>query len=115
LLAGSAAAWAGYVGRGRRGGVRATLRASAAVELLALFAALPAALYAYQYGAPWQLRFEETVPLFRWRAALLAPALCLLAGYAWLALSALVQHARHKPSLPLPAAESTDTVPGGSP
>ncbi|MGN6698423.1 MAG: hypothetical protein ACTHMR_09710 [Thermomicrobiales bacterium] len=112
LLAGSAAAWVGYVMRGRRGGIRATVRAGAAVELLALFAALPAALYAYQSGVPWQLRFEETVPLFRWRAALLAPVLCLLAGYAWLVLSAVVQHARQRQASPIAAADSNDTAPG---
>jgi hypothetical protein len=118
ILAGIAAAWSGYFGRGRRTSVRAALRSGTAVELLALFAALPAALFAYRYGVPWQLRFEETVPLFRWRAALLAPALCLVAGYAWLALSATVQRAQQEPPA-LPAADSNEAapdvhLPGGS-
>jgi hypothetical protein len=54
-----------------------------AAELLTLLAAVPIALAAYRYGLPWQLRLEETAPLFRWRSALLAPLALLLLGYGW--------------------------------
>lgn len=59
-------------------------RAALAVEVLVLLAALPAAFCAFRYGLPWQLRLEETAPLFRWRAAFLAPAFLLVAGGGWL-------------------------------
>ncbi len=54
-----------------------------ALEALALLAALPVAVCAYRYGLPWQIRLEESAPLFRWRSALLAPLALLLVGYAW--------------------------------
>jgi hypothetical protein len=63
-------------GRDDAGGWRAT-------ELLALLAAIPIAFAAYRYGLPWQLRLEESAPLFRWRSALLAPLALLLLGYGW--------------------------------
>ncbi|HEX5505338.1 MAG TPA: hypothetical protein VFW96_22160 [Thermomicrobiales bacterium] len=79
------AAVAGGVCAGLAAWRRAPLgRAARAIEVLVLLAALPAAFCAYRYGPPWQLRLEETAPLFRWRAALLAPALLLIAGAAWL-------------------------------
>ncbi len=59
-------------------------RAWRTVELLVLLAAIPIAVAAYRYGAPWRLRLEETAPLFRWRSALLAPVSLLVVGYGWL-------------------------------
>ena len=78
-------------GRGRRAPrlwrqgkwTQAQGRSWPAVESLVLLAALPAAVCAYRYGYPWGLRLEETASLFRWRSALLAPTMALLAAAAW--------------------------------
>ena len=85
LLGGVLSAW---LGRGRRRtGSLSLWRRGFTVELLVLLAALPAAVCAYRYGLPWQLRLEETAPLFRWRSALLAPSFLLCAGFGWLLVS----------------------------
>ncbi len=78
-------------GQALGGWVRTSWRA---VELLALLAVVPAAFCAYRYGLPWRLRLEETASLFRWRAALLAPAALLLAGSLWTPLSARLERRR---------------------
>ncbi len=84
VLGGVLGAW---LGRGtRRPPGRSLARRGLAVELLVLLAGLPIALCAYRYGLPWQLRWEEAAPLFRWRSALLAPTMLLVAGSAWLLL-----------------------------
>jgi hypothetical protein len=74
LCGGLVGAWLG-----RR---RSRPRPALAIDLLVLLTALPAAICAYRYGLPWQLRLEETAPLFLWRSALLAPIGLLAAGYA---------------------------------
>jgi hypothetical protein len=95
---GTCAALAGwFVGRGPLAGNPAARPGWRAVEALALLAALPAAACAYRYGFPWRLRLEETLPLFRWRSALLAPACLLLAGYAWILVQAWLGGRAHRP------------------
>ena len=85
--------WLARLLRGQVPGGRARI-AWRAVELLALLAVVPAAFCAYRYGLPWRLRLEETAPLFRWRASLLAPAALLLAGSLWTPLFARLARGR---------------------
>jgi hypothetical protein len=82
-------------GQARGGWARTSWRA---VEFLALLAVVPAAFCAYRYGFPWRLRLEETAPLFRWRAALLAPAALLIAGSFWTLLLARLDRRRRPAS-----------------
>lgn len=81
LLGSRVATLASWSRRGRRR--RKNQRAARNGEFLVLLAALPAAYCALRYGYPWRLRADEVVLRARWQSALLAPALLVLASYAW--------------------------------
>lgn len=79
-------------------------RRAIGVEILVLLAGLPVAVCAYRYGLPWRLRWEETASLFRWRSALLAPAVLLIAGYGRLLLTPVAALRTRLRRGPLPGA-----------